>query len=389
MARFLTEEADAAHSAGLHYVNDTDPGIRRVRSGNGFGYVGPRGKPVRDAATLRRIRSLVIPPAWTDVWICRDARGHIQATGRDDRGRKQYRYHSRWSAERDATKYHRMIAFAQALPRVRARVSRDLRRPGLPREKVLAAVVRLLETTLARVGNDEYARQNRSFGLTTMHDRHARVRGGKVHFEFRGKSGVRHTIDLHDRRLARIVKRCQDLPGQELFQYEDAGGRVRDVTSTDVNAYLRAIAGEEFTAKDFRTWAGTVLCARVLRGFEAVGSQTQAKKNVVRAIETVADRLGNTRAVCRKCYVHPAVIDAYLDENLRQVLTRQVRAEVEESLRRLRREEAAVLDFLEKALAPQDADRAGRSGTVTRTVPSAARTLRRRRPAHRSRSSRA
>jgi DNA topoisomerase-1 len=344
------DPVQSAQEAGLRYVHDTQPGIRRVRRGKGFRYVGPDGKTVRDREVLWRIRSLVIPPAWKDVWICLLANGHLQATGKDDRGRKQYRYHPRWRAVRDETKYERMIAFGQALPRIRARTQRDLALPGLPRAKVLAAVVRLLETTLVRVGNEEYAKENHSFGLTTMRDRHAHFHGGVVRFAFRGKSGVKHDVDVNDRRLARIVKQCQDIPGQELFQYYDEDGAHHTVTSTDVNEYLHEIAGREFTAKDFRTWAGTVLAARALQEFEAFDSKAQAKRNIVRAIEAVAGRLGNTKAVCRKCYIHPAVLDAYLDGSLLQTLRQRVEKEIRGGLHELRPEEAAVLAFLQERL---------------------------------------
>ena len=340
----------SARAAGLKYVTDTKPGLRRRRAGRGFRYVDAEGRPARDEATLRRIRALAIPPAWTEVWICPDPDGHLQATGRDDRGRKQYRYHPRWRAVRDETKYGRMIAFARALPALRAAVARDLARPGLPRRKVLATVVRLLETTLIRVGNDEYARANGSFGLTTLRDRHVAVDGRSVQFAFRGKSGIRHTVELEDPRLASIVRRCRDLPGQELFQYVDDDGQVRDVDSGDVNDYLREVTGQDFTAKDFRTWAGTVLAALALEEFEAVDSRAQAKKNVVRAIERVAERLGNTPSVCRKCYVHPAVLDAYLDGTLLETLKRRADAAMAD-LGRLRPEEAAVLALLRRRLA--------------------------------------
>lgn len=339
----VTDPVAAARAAGLRYVHDYHPGIRRLRAGKGFRYVGPDGKTVRDADTLRRIRSLVIPPAWTDVWICPLANGHLQATGRDARGRKQYRYHPRWRAVRDETKYDRMIVFGLALPRIRGRVAEDLARPGLPRAKVLATVVRLLETTLIRVGNEEYVRQNRSFGLTTLRNRHVQVEGATVRFTFRGKSGVRRAVAVTDRRLARVVQRCQDLPGHELFEYLDDDGTVHCIDSTDVNAYLREAAGEEFTAKDFRTWSGTVLAARSLQEFEAFDNLTQARRNVVAAIDTVSHKLGNTRAVCRKCYVHPAVLDAYLDGSLRERLQPG-------SATDLSPEEAAVLAFLEGRL---------------------------------------
>jgi len=341
----------STRAAGLRYVSDQSPGIGRKRSGKAFRYVDPEGRPVRDRETLRRIGALVIPPAWTDVWISPLADGHIQATGRDARGRKQYRYHPRWRAVRDETKYGRMMAFGAALPAIRARVEADLSRPGLPREKVLATVVRLLETTLIRVGNEEYARSNRSFGLTTMLDRHVAVTTTSVQFGFRGKSGVDHKIDLNDRRLAGVVKKCRDLPGHVLFQYLDDDGKPHSVDSADVNAYLREAAGAEFTAKDFRTWAGTVLAAMALREFESFDSETQAKKNVLRAIEHVSERLGNTPTVCRKCYVHPEIINAYLDGTMLATLKQVAEQEMAATLRDLRPEEAAVLAFLRGRLA--------------------------------------
>ena len=303
---------ESAKAAGLRYVNDErTPGIRRIGQNNRFRYVDPSGRTITNPAERYRIRSLVIPPAWTNVWICTDPRGHLQATGRDARGRKQYRYHPRWREVRDEVKYGRLIAFAQALPRIRARAAADVRRTGLPREKVLAAVVQLLEKTLIRVGNEEYARHNKSFGLTTLREKHAKVNGSTVRFEFRGKSKIEHAIDLRDRRLARIVKACRDLPGYELFQYVDDDGDRQVVDSADVNAYVREISGQDFTAKDFRTWAGTVLAARNLAELGPAPSQAETKRNIVRAIEQVAKRLGNTKAVSRKCYIHPAVIDAY------------------------------------------------------------------------------
>src|SRR3954467_9114558 len=305
--------AESARSVGLRYVTDREPGIRRVTGALGFRFITADGTTIRNQAELKRIRALAVPPAWTDVWICRDGRGHLQATGRDAKGRKQYRYHASWHTCRGETKFDRMSAFAAALPGIRARTEADLSRPGLPRDKVLAAVVQLLEKSLIRVGNEEYARQNHSFGLTTLQDKHVNVRGATVRFEFRGKSGVRHAVDVNDRRLARIVKQCRDLPGQDLFQYIDDDGKRCDVTSGDVNAYLREITGQDFTAKDFRTWSGTVLAATALREFEKVDSKAQAKKNVLKAIEAVAGLLGNTRAVCRKSYIHPAIIDSYMD----------------------------------------------------------------------------
>jgi DNA topoisomerase-1 len=354
---------ESGRVAGLRYVNDRTPGIRRVRSGRGFRYVTPDAKTLRDADVLDRIRSLVIPPAWTDVWICPDSNGHLQATGRDDRGRKQHRYHPRWREVRDQTKYQKMIAFGRMLSRIRARAARDLQLRGLPRNKVLAAIVRLLETTLIRVGNEEYARTNHYFGLTTMQDRHAKIGGGTLHFEFRGKSGIEHAVDLHDRRLARVVRQCQEVPGQELFQYVDEEGTRHAIGSADVNEYLRQISGQDFTAKDFRTWAGTVLAARALKEFQTFDSQTQAKRNIVRAIESVARRLGNTKAVCRKCYVHPAVLEAYLDGSLLQTLQERVSTEMRKSLHRLTAEEGAVLAFLQERLRREAAHQKRRSRT--------------------------
>jgi DNA topoisomerase-1 len=346
-------ERDAAKLAGLQYGNDSVRGIRRDKRGGSFGYVGPDGKTIRDRKTLARIQALVIPPAWKDVWICCNPNGHLQATGRDARGRKQYRYHPRWREIRDENKYEKLISFARALPRIRRRVATHLRRRGLPREKVLAAVVKLLETTLIRVGNEEYAKSNNSFGLTTMRDRHAEVAGSKVCMEFNGKSGVNHEIDIRDPEIAKIIGQCQDLPGQELFQYVDTGGAVRDIGSTDVNEYLREISGQDFTAKDFRTWAGTALAAQALQEFEDFDTKAAAKRNVTRAIERVAERLGNTKAVCRKCYVHPAVIDAYMDRSLVATLKERTETELRESLSRLSAEEAAVLALLQQRMERQ------------------------------------
>jgi DNA topoisomerase I len=347
----------AARLAGLRYVEDRRPGITRVRHGQGVGYRGPDGRPICDGETLTRIRSLAVPPAWRNVWICPDANGHLQATGRDAKGRKQYRYHPRWREVRDGNKYERMIAFGRALPLIRKRVQKDLARPGLPREKILATVARLLEVTLIRVGNEEYAKQNESFGLATMRNRHVRVNGSALRFQFRGKSGVLHAVDLEDRRLARIVRRSRDLPGYELFQYVDADGDRRTIDAADVNAYLKSIAGDEFTAKDFRTWAGTVLAARALREVAAFGSKAQAKRNVLRAVEAVAKRLGNTTAVCRKCYIHPEVVNAYFDGTLAASLNRKAGLELRSNMRDLSPEEAAVLALLHRGL-EQDARRA-------------------------------
>lgn len=302
---------------------------------------------MRDRPTLERIRSLVLPPAWTDVWICSTPRGHIQATGLDARGRKQYRYHPDWHRVRDATKFAKMMPFAGALPKIRSRVTRDLDRPGLPRDKVLAAVTRLLETTFIRIGNEEYADAHKHFGLTTLRDRHVDVIGHSIRFEFVGKSGKAHTVDLTDPRLARIVKRCQELPGQDLFQFIDDNAQRRDVVSDDVNDYLQRIVGEEFTAKDFRTWAGTVLASLALWDLGTFTSQKEAQRNVARAIKSVAARLGNTPAVCRKSYVHPEVVNAYLDGSLVPTMERHARRVARDGPRGLRTEEVAVVRLLE------------------------------------------
>jgi len=300
--------------AGLRHVcDDRTPGIKRLGSPRRFRYVRTDGRKVSDPVELARIKSLVIPPAWTNVWICPDPRGHLQATGRDARGRKQYRYHPRFRQMRDEVKYNRLPAFAQALRRIRRRTASDVRKSGLPRVKVLAAAVQLLEKTLIRIGNEEYARANGSVGLTTMRDRHAQIRGAAVRFEFRGKSGVAHAVELHDARLARIVRACRDLPGYELFQYVDDEGQRQTICSDDVNGYLRDISGDDFTAKDFRTWAGTVLAAQALARLARFKSQTEAKRNVLQAVASVASRLGNTKAVCRKAYIHPAILAAYMD----------------------------------------------------------------------------
>jgi DNA topoisomerase-1 len=354
----------SARLAGLRYVTDDRPGIRRRRQGSGFSYLDPEGRPLRDRQERRRIESLAVPPAWTDVWICPLANGHLQATGRDARGRKQYRYHPDWRAVRDETKFGRMIAFGEALPALRARVASDLARTGLPREKVLAAVVRLLETTLIRVGNEEYARENRSFGLTTLRSRHVAIAGATLRFRFRGKSGKEHSVAISDRRLARVVRACRELPGHELFQYLDESGERQVVDSDDVNAYLRAATGEDFTAKDFRTWGGTVLALSALlagpaelarpaklagpegnggggsagarehraaaeveaeaaaEGEEAESEKSEARRAreatrlVVEAVKRVAEQLGNRPAICRKYYVHPAIIAAFLEGRL-------------------------------------------------------------------------
>lgn len=333
---------DSAEEARLQYVNDHDPGISRRRAGRGFAYRHPDGSAVRDKPTLRRIRALVIPPAWGDVWICPARDGHIQATGRDLRGRKQYRYHLRWQQIRDDTKYQRLQLFGEALPLIRTRVQADLARRGLPREKVLATVVRLLEATGIRVGNDEYARQNHSFGLTTLRNRHVDVNGAEIRFHFRGKSGKSHEITLADARLARMVKQCRDLPGQQLFQYLDDDGAPQAITSTDVNDYLRDAAGQDFSAKDFRTWSGTLLAAAQL----AAADEPAPRITLVAAVKTVAEQLGNTPAVCRKCYIHPAVLAAYEQPDL--LVAWQHERTQEGAPDGLTAEEGALLRFLDR-----------------------------------------
>lgn len=337
----ITDPVEAAQAANLRYVNDGEPGIRRKRAGRGFTYLAPDAERVTDGETLERIKRLAIPPAYTEVWICATDDGHIQATGRDEKGRKQYRYHPRWNDIRDQTKFGRMIAFGEALPGIRARVESDLGLPGMPREKVLAAVIALLGTTFIRVGNQEYARNNDSFGLTTMHDDHVEVSGSTVRFEFRGKSGKEHSIDLRDRRLAKIIKKSQDLPGEHLFQYRDENGMIRAVTSTDVNTYLREISGQDFTAKDFRTWGGTTLAFLALTGLPPAESQTALKKNVSHMVKSVSSQLGNTVTVCRKYYIHPRVMEAYTDGKLAQFTG--------EAPPGLRPEEAAILYLLRHA----------------------------------------
>jgi len=344
-----TAGIETAQAAGLRYVSDTRPGIRRRRSGKGFTYVDPNGRVIRDPKALERIRSLAIPPAYTDVWICPVADGHIQATGRDARGRKQYRYHPRWREVRDETKFGRMLAFAAVLPKIRSGVERDLELPGLPREKVLATVVRLLESTCIRVGNDEYARTNNSYGLTTLRDEHVEVSGAKLRFSFRGKSGKTHSCGITDRRLARIVARCQALPGEDLFQYIDDDGNQQTIGSGDVNDYLREITGEDFTAKDFRTWAGTILAVRALGELGPAEGEKAAKSNVLQAIDRVAERLNNTRAVCRKYYVHPAVLDSYVAGTMAAMLAGTGATSNGGAPRGLSAEEKAVLRLLAAA----------------------------------------
>jgi DNA topoisomerase-1 len=340
----------AATLAGLHYVTDGLAGIRRRRSGKGWVYYAPNGSRIRDPDTRKRLNALAIPPAWTDVWICPDPTGHIQATARDARGRKQYRYHPSYRETRDRSKFRRMLEFSEVLPILRERVERDLRAGDLTRRQILATVVRLLDKTLIRVGKDEYARENRSFGLTTLRRRHVQVEGALLRFSFRGKSGVEHSVSITEPRLARIIQRCQDLPGQELFQYLDASGKRQTVSSDDVNAYLREITGRDVSAKDFRTWGGTMVAAVELRAMGPAASRREADRNIVRAIDAVAERLGNTRAVCRKYYVHPALVHAYLlGHTAPPSPTPPSRsARREQPTAALRRDEVAVLEFLQE-----------------------------------------
>jgi len=365
----VVDPEEAAEQAGLRYVSDERPGLRSKKSGKGFSYLRPEGGTLSNRQLLNRIRSLAIPPAWTDVWICPFVNGHIQATGRDARGRKQYRYHPCFREMRESTKYEHVVAFAKALPAIRSKVREHMALRGLAREKILATVVHLLETTLIRVGNDDYARQNNSYGLTTLKNRHVEVNGSDVRFRFTGKGGKQWSLRIRDRRIARIIRACQELPGQELLQYVDEEGRQQDVTSGDVNAYLREITGQDITAKDFRTWAGTVLAAIALNEMREFDSQAQAKKNVRAAIERVAARLGNTPTICRKCYVHPEVLSAYLDRRLVLRIKSQVESELRGELAGLRPEEAAVLSLLRAGLKQAvngEAARQGPAGAVRR-----------------------
>jgi DNA topoisomerase-1 len=358
----IDEQVATAHAAGLTYVTDAVPGIRRKGSGRGFAYYDVDGSLIRDRPVIRRIRKLAIPPAWTEVWICPDPNGHIQATARDAKGRKQYRYHPLFRAARDETKFGRMLRFSEILPGLRDRLEHDMARPGLPRHKVLATLVRLLEQTHIRVGNDEYARQNRSYGLTTLRRRHVAIRGDTLRFEFRGKSGVPHSVRFTDRRIARIVQRCIELPGADLFQYLDGDGRRETVTSADLNEYLREITGLDTSAKDFRTWAGTMLAARALREVGPAANEREARRNVNRALDQVARRLGNTRAVCRKYYVHPAILQAYMAGLVAPPPPEPPpgeRIKRERPSAALRQEEAGVLQFLQRHGAPANQDGAG------------------------------
>ena len=345
------ENREAAEAAGLVYVTDDTPGITRRKSGKGWTFLDAKGRTITDYWAKKRIEKIGVPPAYTDVWICPKENGHIQATGRDDKGRKQYRYHAKWSEARDAAKYAHMAEFGQLLPDIRARVDSDMRKQGLPRAKVLATVVSLLEKSLIRVGNEDYAKDNKSYGLTTLRNRHLDIEGATMRFDFKGKSGKTWNLDVKDRRVAKVVRSIQDLPGQQLFQYVDEEGKRQPVDSSDVNEYLREISGgADITAKDFRTWAGTVLASLALQEFEAVDSQARMKKNVKAAIETVAKKLGNTVTICRKCYVHPHVIDSYLDGSLMQGIKQEAEATLSEGGDSLKPEEAALLGLLSRRI---------------------------------------
>ena len=346
----ILDPVAAARAAKLRYVSDKKPGLTRVRVGDAFEFRDTDGSTITDEATIARIRKLAIPPAYTDVWICRDPNGHLQAVGRDARGRKQYRYHPNWRAVRDENKYGKMLVFGRVLPKIREHVSRDLGLPGLPKRKVLAAIVSLLEKTMMRVGNEEYAKENKSYGLTTLRDRHARIKGAHVVFDFRGKHGIEHHIDLDDRRLAKVVQRCRDLPGQDLFQFLDENGEQRGIGSDDVNEYLHEVSGEDITAKDFRTWAATTLAAATLAELERYDTQAAAKKEVLRAVESVAKRLGNTPAICRKCYIHPAVFEGYLDGSLAEGLKQRADELLDEPASGLTAQEVALTAFLSRRL---------------------------------------
>ena len=342
--------AQAARAAKLRYVSDRKPGITRFSVDGGFEYHDVDGSLITDEAVIARIRKLAIPPAYTVVWICRDPRGHLQAVGRDARGRKQYRYHPNWRMVRDEAKYGKMLTFGRALPVIREQVERDLRLPGLPKRKVVAALVTLLEKTMMRIGNEEYAKENKSYGLSTLRDRHVKIKGSHLEFDFRGKHGIEHHIDLTDRRLARVVERCRDLPGQDLFQYVDHDGERHAVGSEDVNDYLHEITGEDITAKDFRTWAATSLAAATLAELQRYDTQAAAKKEVLRAVEEVAKRLGNTPAICRKCYIHPAVFEGYLDGSLAEALKARADAMLDDPSVGLTAQEVALAAFLSRRL---------------------------------------
>jgi DNA topoisomerase-1 len=356
------EPREAARAAKLRYVNDSKPGITRRLGDDGksWRFFKPDGSEIICDEEVGRIRKLAIPPAYTDVWICPDPRGHLQAVGRDAKGRKQYRYHAKWRTVRDEAKYGKILVFGRVLPIIRARVHKDLALPGLPKRKVVAAIVALLEKTMMRVGNEEYAKQNGSFGLTTLRARHAKIKGAHVEFDFRGKHGVQHHIDLADRRLTKVVARCRDLPGQELFQFLDDDGDRHHVASDDVNEYLQEVSGEEITAKDFRTWAGTTLAAVTLRDYEAFDTEAAAKKHVLRAVEEVSKKLGNTPAICRKCYIHPAVFEGYLDGSLLEGLKERADEVLEGAKHGLTVEEVAITAYLSRRLGEAISDPKGK-----------------------------
>jgi DNA topoisomerase-1 len=346
----VLDTRETAESNGLRYVRDDSPGIRRKKAGKGFAYLLPSGARLADPRVLRRLKSLAVPPAWTDVWLCPSAYGHVQATGRDARGRKQYRYHAAFREMRESAKFEHLFAFAQALPTIRTRVAEHMARRGLAREKVLATVVHLLETTLIRVGNDDYAKHNKSYGLTTLKSRHVAIDGSEIRFRFTGKSGKQWSLKLRDRRVAKIIRACQELPGQELLQYFDESGKLRAVTSSDVNAYLKEITGRDVTAKDFRTWAGTVLAALALKEFEIFNTIAEAKRNLRATIAQVAVRLGNTPTICRKCYIHPEVLKAYLAGKLMLEVEEKIETQQADELGLLQPEEAALLAMLRTRL---------------------------------------
>lgn len=337
------DSVSSARFAGLRYILDTAPGIRRQLNGSGFKYIEPDGTLITNADQLTRLKTLAVPPAWKDVWICPNPQGHLQATGRDAKGRKQYKYHPLWREVRDSNKFYRMISFVEALPAIRDRVQKDLELRGLPKEKILATIVHLLELTLIRVGNEEYAKENNSYGLTTMRNHHLRVNGSKIRFQFKGKSGKSHSVGIKNKRLARILKKCQEIPGQELFQYIDEDGNPISIDSSDVNDYLRSITSQDFTAKDFRTWAGTIYTFMTLRNFDPYQSEADAKTQIKLTIETVAELLGNTPTICRKCYIHPQVLDGHLDRSLTKLECKPAKR-----VPGLAAEEVLVLSFLRK-----------------------------------------
>jgi DNA topoisomerase I len=343
----------SAAAAGLRYVTDAMPGIRRHRHGRGFTYIGPDGEVIRARESLKRFRSLVIPPAWTEVWICAHEDGHLQVTARDARGRKQYRYHPHFRQHRDGTKFERMFELSDVLWKIRERVESDIELPGLARDKIMATVVWLLETTLIRIGSDEYRKANKSFGLTTLRRRHVAVVGSELRFEFRGKSGIQHAVSVTDKRIARIVQRCQELRGEELFKYLDDEGKRQEVDAEDVNAYLQAVTGRDITAKDFRTWAGTMLAAEALRKMGPAKTKREAEKNIVAAVDMTAKRLGNTRSICRKYYIHPALMEAYLEGSVLPPMPERRWSKRKSTGPTLRQHEMDVLAFLKARLKPK------------------------------------